>query len=613
MQWAATLAMFHARNGDITKGETVLKTGATQAKNAQEKASWMMLRGNLLAPYNANQAMQIYEQAAKLHPANPAPLKAMAGIFAKVGRWPDAVKLMTAYAEKRPADIVSRKTLIHYRLNGRQYDKAEAELEAILKQNPTDAQAMILKSILLRLQGRPARAITVATAAIGRHPEFAPALLERAKAYAAIGELDMAVMDIQAARKISDKPQASMSLAGMYLRSGKTEKAIAVLESIITEHERYEAAWRQLIDVHLKAGNWTEAEEALSKARKLFPRLTRFPLAAAGMWKTRKQDAKALAALKAAFELDKDSAVIVRAYLLELLGAERYDKALATAEPYKARASWSAWINAVIARVMVARKQDQQATELFAKSVENSSPRELPFVVSQIREAYGPKFAIEKMVAWSSQRPGDWYIKLLVGDLCSGAVNDRKIELSDDDRKQYLKLAIDSYETAVSKVRKPQDVASLTSRLAKSYYDAGQFAKAEKAYLKCLEITPDNPAALNNLAYLYLDNLNSPEKALPYARKVIRLMPQDPNVLDTYGWLMAKLRKYPEAKKYLLRAIERAPEKASYRHHLGWVLEQSKQTDEAMKQYRTGLKLIGDNTHTPTYKLLKDAIERIKK
>ena len=610
-QWGRTLAFFYARNGESAKGEAVLKAGISEARIASTRIAWHVMHGEFLTMYDPNQALRAYNQASSIDPKNPLPFKAKAALYAKVGRWPQAIEHMVAYVAKRGEDIRGRKTLIQYRINGRQYDQAEKELEALLSRNPTDAQALLLKAVMLRLRGSPAKAIIVATQAIEKHPEFSAARSVRARAYLVMGELEMAKNDLEAARTLSKTPQVSMELADVYARLGREEDAILVLKSIVAEYQTYEAALYKLIGAYLQEKDWPGAESRIADAHRLFPRQATFWIVEAGMWQKRDQDAKAVVALEKAFELGKESIPVVRVYLQGLLKAGAYDKALTVADTYRSKPLWSVWINAVIGRIMVAKKQDSKANDLFLKSVENARPDELPFVVSQIREAYGPKVAIERMVAWSKQRPADWYVKVLVGDLCSAAVADPEGKLTAAERSQYLKLAIDSYVVAVGKTKKPEDVAMLSIRLGKAYYDIGKPQEAEKAYIKCLEIVPSNSAALNNLAYLYVDDLNVPEKALPYVRKVIRLRPQDPNVLDTYGWVLARLKRYAEAKKYLQRSIERDPLLAACRYHLGWVFEQTKDTTQALKHYRLGIELVRTKPHLPLYKRFQDALKRL--
>jgi tetratricopeptide (TPR) repeat protein len=260
---------------------------------------------------------------------------------------------------------------------------------------------------------------------------------------------------------------------------------------------------------------------------------------------------------------------------------------------------------------MVSKKQTAKAEELFVKAVEKANPKELPFVVAQIRAAYGPKVSIDRVLAWSKTRSSEWYVPMLVGDLCSAAVADPEAKLTSAERTKYLKLATDSYVASVGKAKRPVDIAMLSNRLGKAHYDSGQPQLAEKAYKRCLEITPEDNAALNNLAYLYVDDLDEPEKALPYVRKVIRLRPQDPNVLDTYGWVLGRLKRYADAKKYLQRSIERDPELAACRYHLGWVFEQTQNRTQALKHYRLGLELVRSTPHLPLYKRFQDALKRL--
>jgi tetratricopeptide (TPR) repeat protein len=611
LQWGRTLAFFYARNGEPTRGEAILKAGISEAKSAPAKVTWLVMHGDFLTMYNPDQALRAYDQASKLDPKNPLPFRAKAALYAKARKWTKAIEHMTAYVARRGEDIRGRKTLIQYRINGRQYEKAEKAIETLLDRNPTDAQALLLKAVLFRLRGSPAKAVAVATQAIDKHPGFAAALRVRARAYFAMGELEIAKNDLESARALSKTPQISMELVDVYTRLGREADALLILKSIVAEHKTYEAAIYRLINTYIEAKDWPNAARTIASAQKQFPKKSTYWIVEAGMWQRRLQNGKAIDALGKALEMGKESMRIVRSCLMGLLEAKAYDKALAVADSYKNKPLWSVWVNAVVGRIMVFKKQGNKADELFLKSVEEARPEELSFVVSQIREAYGSRIAIEKMVAQSKKRPTDWYVKVLVGNLCTAAIADPKEKFTAADRSQYSQLAIDNYVVAVEKAKRPEDIAMLSNRLGKAYYDKGKPREAEKAYLKCLEITPGNQAALNNLAYLYVDDLNEPEKALPYVQKVIRLRPQDANVLDTYGWVMGKLKKYDKAKVFLQRSIERDPELAACRYHLGWVLEQTGNKKQALNHYRLGIELIRNTPHIPLYGRLRDALKRL--
>ena len=61
--------------------------------------------------------------------------------------------------------------------------------------------------------------------------------------------------------------------------------------------------------------------------------------------------------------------------------------------------------------------------------------------------------------------------------------------------------------------------------------------------------------ALNNLAYLYTNTLNQPQKAKPLIERALRQRPGDMNLLDTYAWTLAKLGKNEQALEYLRKVV----------------------------------------------------------
>jgi Tfp pilus assembly protein PilF len=141
---------------------------------------------------------------------------------------------------------------------------------------------------------------------------------------------------------------------------------------------------------------------------------------------------------------------------------------------------------------------------------------------------------------------------------------------------------------------------------------ADLLAISEKAYLESLSVAPDNNDALNNLAYLYVEYLNQPDKAFPYAQRAYILSPGVANVADTYGWVLAKLKRYDKAIDVLEQVIEVPEGNPAFRYHLGWVYEQTGQRDKARGQYESALTATTDDK-APLYDLLKKAIERVKK
>lgn len=97
----------------------------------------------------------------------------------------------------------------------------------------------------------------------------------------------------------------------------------------------------------------------------------------------------------------------------------------------------------------------------------------------------------------------------------------------------------------------PQDL-TIRLVLADTYAEAKDFTKAEASYLQILASDPNNIGAHNNLALLYLPN--DLEKAQKHAQEAYRLLPENPSVADTLGWILVKTGAADEGLEMLKRA-----------------------------------------------------------
>src|SRR5688572_18247511 len=95
------------------------------------------------------------------------------------------------------------------------------------------------------------------------------------------------------------------------------------------------------------------------------------------------------------------------------------------------------------------------------------------------------------------------------------------------------------------------------------------FAGARDAYEKLIAINPDFSPALNNLAYLYSEKFNQPDKAFEAARRAHELQPLDPFSADTLGWILYKRADYTWALSLLQESAERLGAHAEVQFHLG--------------------------------------------
>lgn len=102
--------------------------------------------------------------------------------------------------------------------------------------------------------------------------------------------------------------------------------------------------------------------------------------------------------------------------------------------------------------------------------------------------------------------------------------------------------------------------------LAGFFSATNQPDKAISYYQKIIEQQPDNFIALNNLA-LKLFKQKNYILAKDYALKALQVSPNDPNVLDTIGWIAFAKGETDEALEYLREAYNLAPNNQEIKSH----------------------------------------------
>ncbi|QHE90834.1 tetratricopeptide repeat protein [Pandoraea fibrosis] len=116
----------------------------------------------------------------------------------------------------------------------------------------------------------------------------------------------------------------------------------------------------------------------------------------------------------------------------------------------------------------------------------------------------------------------------------------------------------------------------------------------EKAMRRVMTSQPDNAQAYNALGYSLTErNIRLPE-ALKLLQKASSLAPEDPYIMDSLAWVKYRLGDKQQALDLLRRAYG-IQAQAEIGAHLGEVLWESGQQDEARKTWREALKLDGDD------------------
>lgn len=86
-------------------------------------------------------------------------------------------------------------------------------------------------------------------------------------------------------------------------------------------------------------------------------------------------------------------------------------------------------------------------------------------------------------------------------------------------------------------------------------------------YEKALALEAENPTALNGLGYILADGGRDLTRALTLCKKALDREPDNPAYIDSLGWVYYRLGLMPEAKAYVRRAREKAPDNAVIGRH----------------------------------------------
>jgi len=88
------------------------------------------------------------------------------------------------------------------------------------------------------------------------------------------------------------------------------------------------------------------------------------------------------------------------------------------------------------------------------------------------------------------------------------------------------------------------------------YMGANLIDEAENYYRQALALDPGNVLRMHDLAWALIDNDIDIDKGVELVEKVVEVIPDDSNIIDTWGWGLHKQGKYEEALKTLKQSWE---------------------------------------------------------
>lgn len=501
------------------------------------------------------EAEAFFQRALIQNPKSSAAQAALGGLYRAQNDLPRADTAFKQAAALSPRHSSRQLIYAKYKVQSGDLDAGRSALLEITAQAPDYLPALLLLAEVAAAEKKYPESATLVAKVLARDPTHPEAMLLSARLKLALGEKDKAVAEMEKMTKLfPQSPPAQFQLGMAYFASGDLDKATASTKQALTLAPNYAEASFQLAEIYLRKGDMTGATALLKSLVQQRPDITQARVLLADAYRSQGAYTEALT---------------LYSQLEQLLPGNP--------QPIYGRGL-----------VLLQQSKRDEARRAFQKTLE-LAPGSVPALDQLISLDLAEKnFAaahqlVDGLIARGPKEPGSYVLqaKVFVGerDNAKAEASLRKaIELQPDSPTAYLLLArlfassnqldkaLAGFQDVIVKNPRSIEALLMTSILLDQ---GGKYAEARDTYEKLLAIDPKFGPALNNLAYLYADKLNQPDKAQALAQRARDLAPNDPSTADTLGWIAYKRRQYPWAVTLLAESAAKLTDSADVQFHLG--------------------------------------------
>jgi tetratricopeptide (TPR) repeat protein len=517
-------------------------------------------------------------RAIKEQPQRTEPLFALASLYIRQKRLLDAEQVFRKIQTVDPKNPRSVAALGEFYIATGNLKAAESEFRRLTTHNPQDSISWHHLADVEGALGQPEEARRIAGDLVKKDPKDWRSLVLLARLNIDEGKAAPAEQELAQAK--AAQPHSALvqfQLARLYLLQGKTASAKSALGEALRRAPNYAPARILQGALELRAGQSDLAVQDLSAALKQAPSAFQPNLMISQAY-----------AQRGDFNLAEDT-------LQRLLGqpSSPADQAM---------------IFETLAGVQFKQQRYPEAIALAAKSLNTGflSSEGLRILGLSYLAQKRPDQALSSMAAFTNKADrwaagqdalGEVALQANRLDVAERAYQ-KELELQPNSSSALFGLG-DTYDRG-GQYAKAQDFFSRFAaaepsnavvhvRLGVLAERNADLTRATAEYQKAISLDSSNAIAKNNLAWIYAEHEGDLNVALRLAQEARSLLPDDPSVADTLGWILVKKNLGGSALPYLKECVKKSPGKAVYRYHLGLAYLQAGNKSLAKTELRAAL------------------------
>jgi len=507
----------------------------------------------LMQENNRDEAESFLRQTKKDLSDNPEGYRMLGDYYFQFGELDKAAAEYASLYSDHPKDVQVKKNYIQILILKDRLDEAAKLNNEVLKSTPRDVDALVYKGEIQLRRNDAAGAIESLQSALKSDSDSAIAHYHLGLAYAQQRDLHRAESEWREAVRLKpDMTEAQRLIAGLEINRGEIDAVMQTAEQIIQAQPYAADGFLIRSFAELAREKYADAQKDADEAKNRAPQSVAPYFQLGNVQLAQKHFSDAEAFYQQALDKDPASSDALSGLMNTYVAQKQFDKAIAAANAQIAKSPNTSNFYDLLGTALFDGKKDYAGAE------------------SALRKA----IALDKNNIDALEKLGK--VQIQEG-------------LADQALATYLQAAKDN----------PTEVRFCI--LAGELYEAQHnWDQAKAMYQQALGISPDNPLASNNLAYVLLEQGGNVDVAMGMAQTARRGMPKSPNAADTLGWAYYHKGIYQSAISQFQEALRLnekagAPDDAVLHYHLGLAYQKANQLALARQQLEKALKLKPDN------------------